>query len=205
MALLVRRLTLALTLTLVACGPRNAPAVAPPEDANAVGDEPSALGPLDGVACVGQIDAPPSGAVPVTDPAVVDPLLERALGESERGSLCMGQVFEARSSITVYRVWNSEKDYTELGTWWSFAPPGESRESYREANAVCEEWSRLDRLVVCELKIGARFVIGPGQSAACETGPSYPKSATNQVYIPNDGRIDEIHVDNCQPSSAWPD
>ena len=91
-----------------------------------------------------------------------------------------------------------------MGGWWSFDPPSGTREQYREQNAVCEEWSKLDRLIVCEIKVGALFVVGPGQSATCKVGPSYPKSATNQVFIPNDGRKNEIFVDNCEQKGNWP-
>lgn len=191
---------------LLACGPKGetrapdtgGPGVAGPSAA------PLQAGPIDGVACVGSVDAPPAGAEPVQDKAVADDLFKRALGADGAGSLCAGQVFRASAPLKVYRVWNSEKDYTQLGSWWSFSPPPATRERYREENAICEEWSLLDRLVVCDVKVGTSFVLGPGQSATCKSGPSYPKSATNQVFIPNDGRQGLIFVENCEQRGPWP-
>ena len=178
--------------------PKASPDVAAADPAALVG------GPIDGIACVGTIVAAPEGAKAAGDRAAAEAVLQKSLGATDAGSLCTGQVFEAAAPIKVYRVWNSEKEYTQMGGWWSFDPPSGTREQYREQNAVCEEWSQLDRLIVCEIKVGALFVVGPGQSAACKVGPSYPKSATNQVFIPNDGRKNEIFVDNCEQKGNWP-
>lgn len=201
----VGRLVVSWCVVLVACGPKAE--TRPPEGGGA---QPPAVaplqaGPLDGIACVGSVDAPPAGAEPLQDKAVAEDMFKRALGADGAGSLCTGQLFRATAAIKVYRVWNSEKDYTQFGSWWSFAPPTAPRERYREENAICEDWSLLDRLIVCDMKVGTNFVIGPGQSATCKVGPSYPKSATNQVFIPNDGRNDLIFVENCEQKGPWPE
>lgn len=196
-----------LLVGVVSCKP-SGPTTAPIErDGPGMGDNgPGAAvgGPLDGIACVGSIAAPPPGARPVDDSPAAGAVLQKSLGATDAGSLCTGQVFEAAAPIKVYRVWNSEKEYTQMGGWWSFDAPSGTREQYREQNAVCEEWSKLDRLIVCEIKVGALFVVGPGQSATCKVGPSYPKSATNQVFIPNDGRKGEIFVERCEQLGDWP-
>lgn len=150
--------------------------------------------PLDGEACVGAIAAPPPGARAASDEA----LLREALDLSGKGKLCTGRVYEAVGQVKVYRVWHVARAYTELGRWWSFAPPSGPVAAYREQNAICPEWSALDRISVCTLKVGARFVVGPGQSARCEGGVMYPKSAVNQVYIPNDTRAGKVFVEGCQ-------
>ena len=119
----------------------------------------------DGIACVGDVMDPPPGLVEAKDEA----LLTKTLGVSGKGNLCTGKVFKVTYPLTVYRVWNNSKSYTEFGPWWSFSPPQGPRDAYREANAICPEWSALDRMSVCSLKMGAVIVIGPGQSADCTT------------------------------------
>ena len=130
-------------------------------------------------------------------------LAKSAVDETGKGKLCMARVFEATAAVKVYRVWNSQKTYTEFGKWWSFAKPSGPVATYREQNAICPEWSDLDRLTVCEIKVGARFAIGPGQSATCAS-TAYAKSSVNQVYIPNDTRENKVFVDHCEQLGPWP-
>lgn len=158
----------------------------------------------DGVACVGVIAPPPKGAVAETDPDAIKTLLAAAIADTDKGSLCTGAVHRVVEPIKVYRVWNSAKDHTQRGSWWSFDRPVGPREQYRRDNDICEDWSPLDRLIVCDLKVDARFVVGPGQSVRCEVGESHPKSAVNQVYIPNDGRNNVYFVEACELLGAWP-
>lgn len=66
------------------------------------------------------------------------------------------------------------------------------------------KWSNLDVMSSCTVKVGARIVIGPGQSATCEGGAAYPQSAVNQVFIPNDTRVDKVFVEDCTPGAPWP-
>nr|WP_245635063.1 hypothetical protein [Marinobacterium profundum] len=154
---------------------------------------------IDGVACVGQINSPPPGLAVVSD----DALLQEALGASGAGELCAGQVLMAQQPVTVYRVWDSARDYTRYGSWWSFQVPVGPRLQYREDNSICPSWSELDRMSACTLKVGAKLVVGPGQSAQCKQ-MIYAKSAVNQVYIPNDARNNVLHVADCSEGVVWP-
>ncbi len=154
---------------------------------------------IDGIACVGRIDALPAQLTAIND----DQLLQTALGASGEGKLCFGQVLAATAPVTVYRVWNSDKSYTRYGSWWSFELPTGPKSSYRRDNGICPSWSALDRLSSCELKPGAKIVVGPGQSARCKT-LTYAKSAVNQVYIPNDARAERLFVENCTAGTVWP-
>jgi len=161
--------------------------------------EVSPVSPLDGQTCVGSFDPAPAGTQPTDDA----PLLQAALGKAGEGKLCAGQALEATQPVTVYRVWNQAKDYTEFGSWWSFMRPTGSVEHYREDNAICPEWSELNQLTVCTIKVGAHFVVGPGQSASCMM-MMYGKSSVNQVYIPNDTRASKVYVEGCTRLGAWP-
>ena len=154
---------------------------------------------IDGIACVGEIEEPPEGLLESNDKE----LLLKAMGASGEGKLCTGKVFLTEQPVTVYRVWNSSKSYTVYGGWWSFEQPSGPKQKYREDNEICPSWSTLDRMTSCTIKVRAKIVVGPGQSAKCETF-TYPKSAVNQVFIPNDSRNDLIFVDNCAESIFWP-
>lgn len=154
---------------------------------------------IDGIPCVGRIENPPVGFVAVND----EVLLQSARGASGLGKLCEGKVFRATQPVTVYRVWNSDKSYTIYGSWWSFVLPEGPKQKYREDNGICPSWSALDRMSSCSIKVGAKIVVGPGQSAQCEQ-MTYPKSPVNQVFIPNDSRNNVIHVENCTSGVEWP-
>ncbi len=150
--------------------------------------------------CVGNIQAPAVGLEATSDPE----LLQSALGQPDKGQLCMGQVFVATAPVKVYRVWDQAKSYTLYGRWWSFMLPKGPTDQYREANAICPNWSVLNQMSSCTLKVGSKIVVGPGQSADCGEGLVYPKSAVNQVYINNDSRNNVLWVENCDPGSNWP-
>ncbi|MBU2712957.1 hypothetical protein [Zooshikella harenae] len=159
----------------------------------------SVLQGIDGIACVGQIAQPPEGIVAEEDKS----LLDESLGSTGEGKLCAGKTFVATKPVKVYRVWNSEKDYTQYGRWWSFQIPHGPKQQYREENVICPSWSSLDRMSECTLKPGTKLVVGPGQGANCLSS-SYPKSAVNQVFVPNDSRKDILYVENCTPGVVWP-
>ena len=152
------------------------------------------------VDCVGTIQAPAAGLEATSDPE----LLQSALGQPNKGQLCMGQVFVAAAPVKVYRVWDQAKSYTLYGRWWSFMLPKGPTDQYREANAICPGWSVLNQMSSCTLKVGSKIVVGPGQSADCGEGLVYPRSAVNQVYINNDSRNNVLWVENCDAGSAWP-
>lgn len=154
---------------------------------------------IDGIACAGKVETPPAGLIAADDTG----LLQAALGRSGQGKLCEGKVFLAAQPVTVYRVWNSAKSHTVYGSWWSFALPKGPKQHYREAYGICPSWSALDRMTSCSIKVGAKIVVGPGQSAQCEQ-ETYAKSAVNQVFIPNDPLHNVLHVENCTPGIDWP-
>ncbi|PVZ70401.1 hypothetical protein [Pelagibaculum spongiae] len=149
--------------------------------------------------CVGQIDAMPQGLVEVKDAQ----LLQAAMGEPGKGGLCMGKVYQAAKPVIVYRVWNSDKSYSKYGRWWSFEKPMGTRDEYRIKNGICPSWSELNMLSQCEIKTGEKIVVGPGQSAQCKSW-QYPKSATNQVFIDNDSRNNQLLVEDCSAGENWP-
>lgn len=152
------------------------------------------------IACVGSVGAAPDGARVVTDAE----LLARAVGAPEAGKLCAGAVYEAVRPIALYRVWQRDRAYTERGRWWSLERPMISREQYQRDNAICPEWSALDVLSRCELRAGARFVVGTGQSVRCRDQSVLPASATRQVYVENDGQRGVFFVERCEQLGAFP-
>ncbi len=140
--------------------------------------------------CVGTISAHPSLAV-VDD----DALLASAIGTTGQGKLCTGAVFEARARVRVYRLYGGQA--RDRGRWWSLERPTGDAASYRAANAICAAWNDLTTLNECELPIGAKVVVGPGQSVSCDEG-CFPPSATNQTFVP-----DPSVLEGCV-SAAWP-
>jgi hypothetical protein len=218
----MRPLHLTLTLALsvfVACGgasqppPTNptptatlsaTPSAAPsatPSATPTAAPSPSPSTPPGSTACVGKVETP-EGLKEVDDPE----LLKQALGEPGKGGLCMGKVFEAIRPVTVFRVWNQAKLDTALGRWWAFTKPLGPVEAYRTANAICPEWTPLTIYNECVLKVGAKIVVGPGQSAECKK-TQYEQSATNQVFIPNDTRDknnQKLYVERCSSGTVWP-
>ena len=155
---------------------------------------------VDGLACKGDL-APVVPGLAESRSAV---LLERAQMPSGKGGLCAAKVFAVTAPVTLYRVFDSARPHTKFGAWWSLKPPGGSREDYRVANAICPEWSPLDRVVSCELRPGTQLVLGTTQSAECRGGLAYAPSPELQVYVPNDVRVGVIHVGNCSAETPWP-
>lgn len=119
---------------------------------------------------------------------IEDPeLLNRSLGQTTKGMLCQGQVYQttAESKLTIYRAWNSTNPNSQFGQWWAFNKPSGSTAKYREEYEICYQWSPLDKLVTCTLKPNTKVVVGTGQSAECSQYLSYPVSASQQIYIEN--------------------
>ena len=127
-------------------------------------------------------------------------LLAQATAPPGQGKLCDGRTFVASEPVTVYRVWDSTRPFSEFGFWWSLERPLETREAYRRKYAICDAWSRLDRVVACTLQPGSPAVLGPGQSVACDPpqGP-LPQAEAIQVFLPERG----THFIACS-SAAWP-
>lgn len=154
---------------------------------------------VDGVPCVGRVASPSFAAQEVSDEA----LLAEALGASGKGGVCAGKVFIVQEELRVYRLWDSSRAHSVYGRWWSLTRPAGSRDAYRVDYAICPAWSALDRLTSCTIKPGTSIVIGPTQSAACDTG-AYPKSAENQVYVRNDAAKGQLLVTDCRDEGFWP-
>ncbi len=150
--------------------------------------------------CAGLIATPPPGIIPTDDPA----LLQLAVGEPNQGKLCTGQVLIANKAVLVYRVWDQARPGSLYGSWWSFQQPTGNREQYRIDNAICPEWSALDVVSVCQIKIGSKLVTGPGQSARCSDELTYPPSTVNQIYLPNNLQQNFLQVENCSAGTPWP-
>ena len=151
---------------------------------------------IDGVLCIGEIATPPSGIVESSSTELLNDVLKK----STEGGLCAGKEFYTEKPVTVYRVWDSEKN-NAYGDWWTFELPTVSRLEYRKEEDICQAWSSLDRLVQCEIVVGTTIAIGVGQSAQCGN-TSYAKSSANQVYIPNSSQT--VFVANCDKSVVWP-
>lgn len=150
---------------------------------------PTATAP-EGATCKGQVDPPPAGLEPVTEPAP-----SFSIGAPGKGALCEGKVFTVKQSVTVYRVFTAKfetaKKAGPTGAYWTFQKPSGNRESYRSTYEICTEWNDLDMLNECKIEVGAKVVLGPGQSADCDSGTKYPQSTANQVLIVKgaDGKV----------------
>lgn len=155
---------------------------------------------LDGAACVGHAPSQVNGFKAVKD----EDLMRYAQGITDKGGLCDSKTFKAIEPVTVYRVYDGSKPHTATGRWWSFTTPTPPKDQYRKDNAICPEWSNLDRMTVCKIKVGTVVALGTTQSATCADGTTYPKNATIQVYIPNDGKNQVILVDDCKEQGEWP-
>lgn len=154
----------------------------------------------DGVLCVGRIVTPTGGLIESVNPA----LLAKARMPSGQGGVCSATVFAVTAPVVLYRVFDSRQPHTKFGGWWSLKRPGGSPAEYRAANAICPEWSQLDRLVSCELRPGSQVVLGTTQSAACADGTLYAKADATQVFVANDGLVGITHVGNCAEETPWP-
>lgn len=178
--------------------------------------------------CIGDILPVPEGLVATNDPQ----LLKAALGEPMQGRLCKGQVFIANQPVLVYRGWNHANPNSLYGSWWAFTRPAGSRAQYRVDYAICPSWNPLTRVSVCQVKVGSKLVVGPGQSVDCLSDQlQYAASAFNQVFLPNsalphqpdtdtgtDTNLNplatpqqlrqpqpQLQVENCRTETMWPE
>jgi hypothetical protein len=168
--------------------------------ANLAGDAGSSDRGIDGVPCLGSVVSPVEGLTESSNAS----LLVQAQMPTGKGGVCAAKVFAATTPVVLYRVFDTSKPYTKFGGWWSLKRPGNSKAEYRAENAICPEWSKLDRLTRCEIRPGTQVVLGTTQSAVCADGSLYAKTATIQVFVPNDGRAGIIHVGACAEDSIWP-
>lgn len=183
-----------LLILLLLCGCASAPV----QETPSFGSE---LPGSDTAACVGQVPATVQGLSAASN----DQLIAAARGLPDKGGVCAAAVFAAVEPVQVYRVYDSAKSYSALGSWWALTRPDGTLDQYRAAFAICPEWGPRDRLVVCRLKPGSQIVLGTTQSIKCAGETSYPQSANIQVYIPNDSRAQTVYVDECAEEAIWPE
>lgn len=151
-------------------------------------------------ACAADAPVVLDGAVEIPKGHRANTVRNMAEGEPGAGGMCNSKVFYPDSTIEVYRAYDTASHHSKFGRWWSFEKPAGEKASYREANAICPEWSKLDAVVMCRIKPGTYFAVGTTQSAQCET-QQYGTNAAVQVYIPNSE--DALLVEDCQPLGAW--
>lgn len=144
----------------------------------------------------------PAGFAAVEDAA----LRAQVLGNPGEGRLCSAALLEAREAVPVWRLYNRADAHSQLGRWWLLERPAEPVASLRERLAVCPEWSPLDALVECRLRVGARVALGPGQSVQCTGGRHFDASPALQLYVPNDTRSTPqvVLVEDCHERDAPP-
>jgi hypothetical protein len=133
--------------------------------------------------CAGPVATPPPGLVKAEEAAPA-----WSIGEPGKGALCEGKVFIAQGPVTVYRAFSASYKTSKLagptGAFWTLDKPSGSSANYRNVYEICKEWNDLDMVNECKIEVGARVVLGPGQSATCDkSDTSYPRSAANQVVI----------------------
>lgn len=155
---------------------------------------------IDGQSCVGAAPAAIDGLSPASNAA----LQAKAQFASDKGGVCSAKIYTVAASLQVYRVFDEQKPWTAYGGWWAMTRPSGPKEDYRAQNAICSEWSNLDRLITCQLKVGAEVVLGTTQSVTCADGTVYPKTAAVQVYLPNDSKNGVLYVENCREEGRWP-
>ncbi len=147
--------------------------------------------------CIGNIELPVeyAGAFEET---VDEPLLSRAIGNTNKGSLCQAKVYVSKSAVKIplYRAWNSTNPNNRLGKWWAFNLPDGKIAQYRSDYEICYQFSPLDKLTQCTLKPNTKVVIGTGQSITCDAYLTYPVSASKQIYIEIDPK--SASVSDCK-------
>lgn len=112
-------------------------------------------------------------------------LLESSIDMSMKGKLCQGKVYRAKKDvdIPIYSAWNSTNPNSRFGQWWSFKRPEGKISQYRNDFESCYQFSPLDKLTSCNIKEGAKLVVGTGQSVKCSENVIYTTSANQKIYI----------------------
>ncbi len=180
-------------IVLTACGGQ--PPAQAPTSAERAPTAPREAAPEAAAGCPGAIAASKELSE-ISDASV----LASALGKPGEGKLCRAKVFQVSADVRVYRVWDGSKPTSRLGRWWSLTEPKGPVDEYRKANAICKAWSALDRVVACKLKVGAKVVVGSGQSAKCDDGVEYGASPVNQLFVP-DGAAS---LSDCTEGASFP-
>ena len=153
--------------------------------------------PMQASTCLGTVALPPE-MKDLFEPVEDKTLLSLALGQPEKGGLCQGKVYQAKTTIdlTLFRSWNSTNTGSRIGKWWSLNKPTGEVSKYRHNYEICYQWSPLDKLTQCKLKAGAVIVLGTGQSAFCSDYLSYPVSGVQQIYIDDPASVAICHDSN---------
>jgi len=134
--------------------------------------------------CIGDINLPIS-LQRKFDEVQDQALLVQAIGGPGQGKLCQGKVYQVKKNaqVNLFRTWNGNHLASQFGDWWTFTAPRGSVANYRQTNAICYQWTPIDKLSHCRLKAGSKIVVGTGQSVRCSDNLQYPISQTQQVYI----------------------
>ncbi|MCF6777436.1 hypothetical protein L3V83_12775 [Thiotrichales bacterium 19X7-9] len=125
----------------------------------------------------------------------------KAIKEPLSGALCQGRTYQVVKHFTIYRLWNSTNNNSQLGHWWVFDKPQGLISDYRANYGICYQWSPLDRLVSCTITEGATLIIGTGQSIKCSEYLQYPTSNYKQIYI-NQNTLKKKLI-NCTTEKAY--
>jgi hypothetical protein len=159
-----------------------------------------------GAACTGTIEEPNPTLAPLTELDSLGDSVDNFIGTAGRGGLCKARVYTVvppgKTKLKVHRVWNTRTGKKWSG-WWSFREPSGTEVDYRKAHTMCPSTGpadKFDRMVVCWLKPGAEFAVGPSQSKACTTptgNVTVPQSATNQVYVALGSATYSMWVESC--------
>lgn len=122
----------------------------------------------------------PEFFAPVDD----DALLRLAIRGPGQGYLSDGAVWRVKKAVLVYRLYDGVRA-DKFGRSWTLEEPTNHLMEYRNTYAICPAWNTFRYEVVCTLKVGARVVIGPTQSAKCEEDRMFfPATPAQQVFIP---------------------
>ena len=134
--------------------------------------------------CIGDINLPIS-LQRKFDEVQDDAILTQAIGGPGQGKLCQGKVYQVKKNaqVNLFRTWNGNNFASQYGNWWTFSAPRGSVANYRQQNAICYQWTPLDKLSHCRLKAGSKIVVGTGQSVNCSDNLTYPVSQAQQVFI----------------------
>ncbi len=167
--------------------------------------QPPAALPSSGVArsvdpeCAGGVANPRPDALQKVD----SPLVASAQGPRGKGGLCAADAFSANGTVRIYRVWDVTRPNSAFGRWWSLGKPDESKASYRRSFGICRDYSALDRLISCNVKLSATVVIGTTQSVECPDKTALPRTDALQVYVDNDLYRGKLFVDDCRDEDIW--
>lgn len=99
--------------------------------------------------------------------------------------------YETTEPIRVYRGWNSSKEWSERGSWWSPDPPSGTLSEYRRMMAVCPEWSLLDTFSTAIIRRRTSLIIGYTSSVQCDS-IEYGDTSVIQIYLINPSRLRRV-------------